>query len=368
MPLIAHNDLPTFERLKKEGYRILSVEEARRQDIRELHIGLLNMMPDKALQATERQFFRLLDACNQIVQFYVHLFTIEGLPRGEEAQAYIDRYYEPFEKIKEEGLDALIISGANVTHPYLEQEPFWEPLTEVFDWAKRNVTSILCSCLATHALVQYCYGLRRTRLPEKRWGVFEHRVVEPRHPLVVDANTRFDVPHSRFNELFQKDLEARGLKVLVKSDEAGVHLAVSPDLFRIVFFQGHPEYDTISLMKEYKREVYRYAFGERDDYPPFPKNYFSPEARVILREYREAVERAKKMGKQPPDFPEERILPYLENTWRDTAKAVFNNWLGLVYQLTDLDRRVPFKEGVDPDDPFGLRETLAEPLPEVRDV
>ncbi len=360
MPLIAHNDLPAFERLKKEGYRILTPEEARHQDIRELHIGLLNMMPDKALQATERQFFRLLDACNQIVQLRVHLFTVEGLPRGEEAQAHIDRYYEPFAKIQEEGLDALIISGANVTHPYLEQEPFWKPLTEVFRWAKRNVTSILCSCLATHALVQYCYGLRRTRLPEKRWGVFDHQVVEPRHPLVVDINSRFDVPHSRFNELFESDLEERGLKVLVKSEEAGVHLVVSPDLFRIVFFQGHPEYDTISLMKEYKREIYRYWSGEREDYPPFPKNYFPPKAQAILRAYREEVERARRSGKVPPDFPEEQILPFLENTWRDTAKAVFNNWLGLVYQLTHLDRRIPFKEGIDPEDPLRIRESLAK--------
>ena len=354
MPLVAHTPLPTFERLRAEGQKILSPDFARHQDIRELHIGLLNMMPDKALQATERQFFRLLGACNQIVQFYVHPFTIDGLPRGPEAQAHIDRYYEPFEKIRAEGLDALIVSGANVTHPDLPLEPFWEPLTQVFDWAKHNVTSILCSCLATHALVQYCYGIRRTRLPAKRWGVYTHRVVEPRHPLVADINTRFDVPHSRFNELFRADLERVGVRVLVESDEAGVHLATSPDGFRVVFFQGHPEYDTISLLKEYKREVMRYWAGERDDYPPLPQNYFSPKAQRIVAEYRMAVESARRRGVEPPEFPEALLVPLLDNTWRDTAKAVFNNWLGLVYQITDQDRRIPFMPGVDPENPLGL--------------
>ncbi len=354
MPLIAHTELPTFERLRAEGQKILDPESARHQDIRELHIGLLNMMPDKALEATERQFFRLLGACNQIVQFYVHPFTIEGLQRGPEAQAHIDRHYESFEQIKQEGLDALVVSGANVTHPDLPQEPFWEPLAEVFDWAKQNVTSILCSCLATHALVQYCHGIRRTHLGFKRWGVYSHRVIEPRHPLVADINTRFDVPHSRFNELFREDLERRGLKVLVESEAAGVHLAVSRDLFRVVFFQGHPEYDTISLMKEFKREVMRFLEGERADYPPHPENYFNDKAKSILEDYRSAVETAIHLGRTIPEFPEGLLLPHLDNTWRDTAKAVFNNWLGLVYQVTDQDRRTPFMPGIDAENPLGL--------------
>ncbi|XSG86047.1 MAG: homoserine O-succinyltransferase MetA [Methylohalobius sp. ZOD2] len=354
MPLVAHNPLPAFERLRSEGQKVLSPEIARHQDIRALHIGFLNMMPDKALEATERQFLRLLGACNQIVQFYVHFFTVEGLERGPEARAHFKRYYESFDRIKEAGLDALIVSGANVTHPEISDEPFWEPLTEVFDWAKVNVTSILCSCLATHALVQYCYGLHRTRLPAKRWGVYSHRVVEPRHPLVSDINTRFDVPHSRFNELFRRDLERVGLKILVESEEAGVHLAVSPDLFRVVFFQGHPEYDTISLLKEYKREVLRYHLRDREDYPPLPEHYFNAEAQAILADYRAAVQSARRRGAPPPDFPESALIPLLDNTWRDTAKGVFNNWLGLVYQVTDQDRRRPFMPGVDPQNPLGL--------------
>lgn len=355
MPLVAHTNLPTFQRLREEGEEILEPERAENQDIREMHIGLLNMMPDAALEATERQFFRLVGACNQIVQFHIHPFTVHGLKRSSEAQAHIDEYYESFEQIKRDGLDALIISGANVTGPRLQDEDFWQSLTEVFFWAKDNVTSILCSCLATHAVMQYCYGIERTRLPGKRWGVFPHKVIDRSHPLVAEINTRFDVPHSRFNEIFQSDMEKHGVKVLVASKEAGVHLAVSADGFRIVFFQGHPEYDDISLLKEYKREVLRYYREEIDQYPPFPEHYFNEQAQNIFCDYRQHLESARKTGKRLEPFPENLVLEYIDDTWRDSAKAVFNNWLGKIYQLTNQDRRLPFMNGIDPDNPLGLK-------------
>ena len=354
MPLVAHTDLPTFRRLQEEGEEILTADRASHQSIRELHIGLLNIMPDAALEATERQFFRLVGACNQIAQFHVHPFTIEGLERGPDAQAHIDKYYESFEQIKHDGLDALIISGANVTHAHLQDEAFWQPLTEVFEWAKQNVTSILCSCLATHALIQHCYGVERTRLPAKRWGVYSHKVVDRTHPLIAEINTRFDVPHSRFNEVFQSQMKQHGLKVLVASEEAGVHLAVSPDGFRIVYFQGHPEYDDISLLKEYKREVLRFYSGERNDYPPYPEHYFDSEGQALLADYAEHVKNAKAKGLVLDRMPEDQIIPHLDNTWRDTAKAVFNNWLGKVYQITNEDRNLPFMEGINPANPLDL--------------
>lgn len=353
MPLVAHTLLPTFQRLSDEGEEILSQERAGQQDIRELHIGLLNMMPDAALEATERQFFRLVGACNQIVQFHVHPFTVPGLPRSPEALAHIEKYYESFSAIKRDGLDALIISGANVTHPHLPQEEFWQPLMEVVSWAKDNVTSVLCSCLATHAVIQQCYGIERTRLPAKRWGVFAHKVIDRSHPLVAEINTRFDVPHSRFNEIFQADMERMGLKVLAASQEAGVHLAVSPDGFRLVFFQGHPEYDDISLLKEYKREVLRFYRGETDVYPPFPEHYFNAAAQQVFSDYESHVKAVRHTDAALMAFPENQVLEHIDNTWKDTAKAVFNNWLGKIYQLTNQDRRLPFMAGVDPNNPLG---------------
>ncbi|MCB1866528.1 MAG: homoserine O-succinyltransferase [Chromatiales bacterium] len=353
MSLIAHRPLPTYERLAEEGFEVLSEPEARQQDIRELHIGLLNMMPDAALEATERQFFRLVASCNRIVQFYLHPFSIDGVPRGERGRAHIERYYTPFEQIREQGLDALIISGANVAGSTLPQEPFWPELVRVFDWAREHVTSVLCSCLATHALVEHEFGIARKPLGFKRWGVFEHRVVDRTHPLVNDINTRLDVPHSRFNDISRADFDGCGLHVLIESEVAGAHLAVSADGLRVVYFQGHPEYDSQSLLKEYKREITRWHTGERPDYPPLPENYFDETAQAVLGAYRGVVERSRAAGEPLPTMPETDIVDFLDNTWRDSAKAVVNNWLGKVYQVTDANRHSPFMPGIDPADPLG---------------
>jgi homoserine O-succinyltransferase len=172
--------------------------------------------------------------------------------------------------------------------------------------------------------------------------------------LVTSVNTLFDVPHSRFNEIGRDQFESAGARVLVESDSAGVHLAVSGDGLRLVMFQGHPEYDTVSLLKEYKREVKRYAAGARPDYPPFPENIFSRKSAAVLDEYRHILEHELDRGRPPPELPEARIAESLDNTWRDTAEGVIGNWMGLIYRVTNNDRRIPFMDGVDPDDPLGL--------------
>lgn len=355
MPLVAWKKLPSFDALEDEGQSILSPERAENQDIRELHVGLLNMMPDAALMATERQFFRLVGNAAHIAQFHMHPFSLPGLPRGEKGLEHVERYYESFDEIKAQGLDALIITGANVTQSQLQDEDFWKPLTEVIDWAEDNVTSILCSCLATHAMLQYRHGLVRKHMGEKRWGVFPHNVIDREHPLVRGVNTRFDVPHSRFNDVTREAMESAGLRVLVESEEVGVHLAVSDDLFRVVYFQGHAEYDTISLLKEYKREVGRYVDGQLDRFPPFPKHYFKPASAAIFEEYRHRLEAAMAAGTARPEFPEWLVLQGLDNTWRDTGAAIVGHWIGLVYQLTNAKRDVPFMDGIDPQDPLGMK-------------
>jgi len=355
MPLVANSDLETFDRLRAEGETIVPRAAALQQDIRELHIGLLNMMPDAALAATERQFFRLIGESNQIAQFYMHPFTLKELARGPQGQAHVERHYQSFAQIQAEGLDALIITGANVSQPDLSGEAFWKPLIEVIDWAYENVTSTLCSCLATHAVLQFRYAQKRIPLAEKRWGVYSHRVAA-RHPLVTGVNTRFDVPHSRFNDISRQQFESAKLRVLVESAEAGVHLAVSEDQFRLVFFQGHPEYDTISLLKEYKREIQRFVHAERADYPSFPEHYFSRQSQAILAEYQDRLCSALSADRALPTFPEPLIAGALDNTWHDTAEAVINNWMGKIYQITNNDRRRPFMDDVDPQDPLQLRD------------
>jgi homoserine O-succinyltransferase len=354
MPLVAHNDLPTFTKLEQEGLFVLSSEVAREQDIRELHIGLLNMMPDAALVATERQFFRLVGESNPIAQFFVHPFSLKELQRGEEASAYVERYYENFEQIKQQGLDALIITGINVIGSELSDQPFWQPLIEVTEWAYENVTSTLCSCLATHAMMEFRYGQKRVARSSKKWGVFQHRVTDSSHPLVADINSRFDVPHSRWNSIHAEQFESAGLKILASGEGDCVQLVTSADGFRVVFFQGHPEYDTVSLLKEYKRDVNLYISGEIDRYPCMPENYFGMFEAALLREHQARVDDSLAQNTALPEFPEDLILGKLDNTWRDTASAVVGRWMGLVYQVTDIERGKPFMAGVDPDNPLGL--------------
>ncbi len=126
------------------------------------------------------------------------------------------------------------------------------------------------------------------------------------------------------------------------------------DGFRTVFFQGHPEYDTVSLLKEYKREVSRYINGELDVYPPLPDNYLGLFESAVLREYGSRVKLARQLGKDVPEFPEGLILPSIDNTWHDTACSVVGNWMGLIYQVTHKDRKIPFMDGVDADNPLNL--------------
>ena len=361
MPLVSHNNLPSFSRLKDEGIRVLDPGFALHQDIRELHIGLLNIMPDAALAATERQFFRLIGESNPIAQFYIHPFTLDELPRNEKAKQHIDSYYESFESIKKQGLDGLIVTGANVTGSELSQQTFWDPLIEVFEWAHNNVTSTLCSCLATHAVLEFRYQQKRKLQPNKVWGVFPHQLKDKTHPLIRNINTRFDVPHSRWNAVSSKQFSKNGLRILAETENNYVHLASSEDGIRTIFFQGHPEYDAISLLKEYKREVihfiknYQKQEDSLDYYPPFPENYFNNYQKSILNEYRFRVFEALEKDDEIPVFPEQLLSSCLENTWHDTADEVISNWMGIIYQLTHKDRKKQFMDGIDPQNPLGLK-------------
>ena len=355
MPLIANSTLPTFDRLREEGQEVLDPNRAHHQDIRELHIGILNMMPDAALEATERQFLRLVGSCNRIAQFHTHLFSFPEIPRDEKSSKHIATYYKDFESLKREGLDAIILSGANPAQSKIEDEPFWEPLMEVIEWASENVCSVMCSCLATHAVVQKLWGIHRYKLADKRWGVYSNRITGETHPLIVNINTRFDAPHSHVYEVNAGQLREKDLIVLAVSKQADLHLAVSPDGFRFLFFQGHPEYDAVSLLKEYKREVVRYIEGIRASYPPYPEHYFSEEAREILERYKQKVERARGDYHDLPPFPDQEVGELVDNTWSDTGKAIVNNWLGLVYQIAHRERGKVFMDGIDPEDPLGLR-------------
>ncbi|MFT5315437.1 MAG: homoserine O-succinyltransferase [Candidatus Krumholzibacteriia bacterium] len=211
----------------------------------------------------------------------------------------------------------------------LANQGFWQPLSEVLAWAADEVDSTLCSCLATHAALQFQHGQERVALEEKRWGVYSHQVKNTSHPLVSSLPEKFAVPHSRYNEVTAAQFGSAGVKVLVESEEGEVHLAVSEDGMRFVYFQGHPEYDTISLLKEYKREVSRFAAGELPEFPPFPDHYFSVQAQEIVQKYR----REQKLGGASSSFPEALLSAELTNTWREPAQRVIDNWLSNLLEV-----------------------------------
>ena len=349
MPIVANSMLPSFARVQAKGGDIVKDGCADSRDMRDLHVGLMNMMPDAALEPTERQFLHFMGSRSHNIRIFVYPFSPAEIPRGEWAQEHVGKYYSEFTQLKKTGLDALIVTGANPVFATLSEESFWPPLCGVLDWAIEHVTSTLCACLASHAALLYFHGIERQPLPVKRWGVFKHRVLQ-HHPLLKNANSHFNVPHSRWNDISALQMTNAGLRVLVGSDDAGVHLSTSADGFRFVFFQGHPEYDNNSLLKEYKREVSLYSTGERDTYPPFPDHYFSAHDQHLLRSYAAKIKSRKRVQSTlaANDFPESDLS--VENSWIDSGELVFNNWIRTICHVSAPDCKIPFKDGVDVSD------------------
>ncbi len=341
MPFVRHREISSWDRLAAEGIEILTTSDANQLQLPSIHIGFLNMMPDRALRATERQFLRLIAAAQDNYLIYIYPITVDGLNRKDEALAYVEDYYDTFEIAKSIYLDGLVLTGANPGKFKLEDERYWPYFVEVIHWAESNVPSIMCSCLASHAILNVLHGIERTRcIPSKRWGVFSHQICQSLHPLVEGIETEFDAPRSHVFEMTTAQLETCGAQVLASSAEADFHIAVSADGLKWVYLQGHPEYDSFSLLKEYKREIGRYTAGVREDYPEYPKNYLCDAARQILDRYRITLLKDLELGNTPAAFPESDVLPFIENTWSQPGKLMFKNWIDLIAELTLTDLKI----------------------------
>jgi len=347
MPIVKRSHLPTYDRLSDAGHPVINSGRAEKQDIRELHIGFCNIMPDAALEATERQWFRLIGESNRVAQIYIHPFTLPVFDRDTDAAKHIEQYYETLEDIKKSGLDALIITGANEeTNPHVSDIETWHPLKELLEWSYDNVTSTICSCLASHALMTYNHNEKPKWRETKKWGVFSHKVNDRHHPLMRGMNTKFDVPHSRFSEIEYDQFKKAGMTILAEGAEQAVHLAVSNDGFRQICMQGHPEYDTYSLLKEYKRDQEWFTSGQSDIKPPYPDNYFNDEIKSLILECEK--------NSADKEFPEGEITALLDNTWADSARSFMAAWIGHVYQTTNFDRQKQFMDGIDPQNPLNI--------------
>lgn len=330
MALVVDSSLPAFATMRAEGVALTTPDET--GGLPHLSVGLLNLMPDAALRATDRQFVRLVAAGADRLDISIRPFTVAAEVRGETARAHIEDHYTDFASLQDQGLDALIITGANPARHELEEEAFWDELGEVLDWAGKETRSILCSCLATHVVLQKYRDTKRTRLPEKMWGVYSHDRVADHH-LLDGLGDAVEAPHSHWYDVTRAEMESAGLTVLLESEEAGVHMAVDDDDF-YVFFQGHPEYDLVSLLKEYRRELGRFYRGETERYPPVPEHYFDVEALAKVEAYRPVLEKAKQGGTQPPGLAEAEVLPRSPHTWSRDGEIIYRNW------LTEVARRV----------------------------
>jgi homoserine O-succinyltransferase len=290
-----------------------------------LTIGLLNNMPDAALGATERQFGDLLQAAAGELEINLRLFALPGLPRSERARAAMAGRYASAESMADAGLDGLIVTGNEPRAADLDAEPYWPALTRVIDWTQQTGVATLWSCLAAHAAVLHLDGIRRRPLPAKLSGVFVSHVVSD-DTLILGAPDGFTTPHSRQNGLVQADLTRRGYRILTGGAEAGVDAFTRRGPGPALFLQGHPEYDSDSLLREYARDVGRFLRGERPIHPLTPSGYFGPETEAALAEIGE-IARATPDPALMPLYAETLAAAVPTRTWRASALALYRNWL-----------------------------------------
>ncbi|MBB5762282.1 homoserine O-succinyltransferase [Methylorubrum rhodesianum] len=287
-----------------------------------LRVGLLNNMPDSALVQTERQFRRLIGSGVDL-----RLFSLETVPRGPLARAHLDRFYATEGALAGAGLDALVVTGAEPRARQLADEPFFSALTAVVDWAASNAVPTLFSCLAAHAAVLHLDHIERRPLPAKHSGVYACAAVAD-HPLLAGMPASVPVPHSRWNDLPEAELTARGYRILRRSDAVGVDLFIRERAGSapMVFLQGHPEYEGDTLAREYRRDMGRFLDGERETCPALPENYYTDQSVRHLDAFA-ATARAYRSSALHADFPTMAETPPRLAGWQEGAAGLFRNWL-----------------------------------------
>jgi homoserine O-succinyltransferase len=281
-------------------------------------------MPDAALQATERQFMRLLRQAAGDIRIDFHCFSLPSVHRSQTAKWRVDRQYTDIADFGRLKIDGLIVTGAEPIAATLAEEPFWQDFIDIIDWAETNTRSTIWSCLAAHAAVLHLDGIERQRLDTKCSGIYDCAKVTD-HWLTENMPSPLKISHSRLNGLLAGDLVAGGYELLTQSVDAGVDIFAKALRSQFIFFQGHPEYDALSLEREYLRDISRFLAGERDTYPAAPSGYFDSETeqRLAIFQRRASFERRPALSRELPD----RTLRQ-DIAAGAAATAIFGNWLG----------------------------------------
>ncbi|MCP1101205.1 homoserine O-succinyltransferase [Aequitasia blattaphilus] len=300
MPIRVQNELPVKEILEHENIFVMDEHRATHQDIRPIKIGVLNLMPLK--EDTELQLLRCLS--NTPLQVDVHFLAVSSHESKNTPTSHLNKFYQTFDELKDDKLDGLIITGAPVETLPFEEVDYWEELKKIMEWTKTNVTSTLHICWGAQAALYYHYGIDKEPLEEKMFGVFEHKVMNRKVPLVRGFDDIFYAPHSRHTTVSRDKIEAcEDLTILADSPQAGVYLLMAKE-GKQIFVMGHSEYDRITLDREYRRDK------EKGMEIKIPFNYY------------------------PDDNDENR--PNL--SWRSHSNALFSNYLNYyVYQVTPYD-------------------------------
>jgi homoserine O-succinyltransferase len=285
-------------------------------------------MPDAAFLPTERQFTRLLRSATQHSNVQLRLFYLPDIVRGETVRAQLAERYTPISDLPRAGIDALIVTGCEPVQAHLSLEPYWASVVQVVDWAKDNTVSTIWSCLAAHAAVLHLDAVERERLPRKLMGVYEFRHVSD-HPLLRGIPEPIQVPHSRLNGLASHTLARHGYELLTHSEAAGVDAFAKQYGSLFVFLQGHPEYDSDSLGREYRRDLVRFIEGRRDTCPALPENYFDRKTAAALTRFAaemQAGSDAALLERVPSVGPR----PSIHSAWHASASRLFANWIGYI--------------------------------------
>ncbi len=297
MPIKIADSLPARAVLESENIFVMTEHRALSQDIRPLKIAILNLMPLKIV--TETQILRCLS--NTPLQIEIDLVQTRTYHSKNTPEDHLLTFYKYFDDIKDKKYDGFIITGAPVEMMDFEDVEYWDELCQIMQWSKAHVHSTLHICWGAQAGLYFHHGIPKYILPEKKSGVFYHHVLTPKEPIFRGFNDVFLVPHSRHTEVREADILANpSLRLLARSDEAGVHIVEAMD-GRQLFVLGHGEYDRDTLKAEYIRDR-----GKGMD-PKIPEHYFP--------------------GDDPTREPVVR--------WRSHSHLFFTNWLNYyVYQST----------------------------------
>jgi homoserine O-succinyltransferase len=289
-----------------------------------VNVGLINNMPDTALEATERQFSDLIRAGSRDTVVRLLLFAIPEVPRGEAARRDMAGRYRDIAELWDTQLDGLIVTGNEPKSKNLTDEPYWASLSQVIDWARGNTYSTIWSCLAAHAAVFASDGIERRPYAEKLSGLFACAAGET-HPMMRGVALPMNIPHSRGNDLAERDLKAAGYRILTRAPVAGVDTFARQEGSFHLFFQGHPEYEPATLLREYRRDIGRFLRGERDSYPDAPQDYFDTVAVAWAEAFRERAI-AERHGELIKNFPMRALEAGLAGGWHSAAGAIYANW------------------------------------------